>query len=167
MQLREKMRKRIKKEYTIEDLIEDIKHNEYTKALDGVLRTCEHKERIHIVSDIFINSKYKSYKVAMQKFNEAVVYFLEGNKRQLDQYMNDILEEEKKQPMSIVDSTFDVMRRYILLDMRSNSFAYSYMALLHFAEDPLLSNHPELMPIISTIAAKKWPNHSAIKILFG
>lgn len=166
------MKKRLKKEYTVEDLVVHIKGKNYELALQGILDSCEHKERVKFVADAFINSKYKAFKAGMLRFELAITEYFGGNRDSFIKYCNDVDKEAKDTPNTINNSGFSYIRRSILLDAKVNKSAFSYQALMGLIYDindiaNYTSDDPRILSYVGRIASKKWPDNNGLMVLFG
>lgn len=173
MSLKDQFKKRLnKKEFNIDVLSTLLKEDKLVDALDGLLISMTCKERVTILCEIFNKSPFKSYKIAMVRFNEVIDQFLKGDKQVIEKYIKDLESEQKDRPVNISNGTFTYIRRSILGDAHTNNHLDSMDALEMLLGDHMLSlGDPEAktktISFICDIVEKKWPESKAIKVLYG
>lgn len=171
MNLRDSFRKRLgKKEFDVNDLTSLLKAGDQVKCVQHLLKVTSQKERVRIISNLFIKSRYKAYKIAMARFEENINKYLNDDKKTFKEYSAAIEKEQSDMPVNISNAFFTNIRKSIIVDAMNNDIGSAFTAItfLYDGYDNLALQDPtDYMPIICDLAANKWPEHTAIKVLFG
>lgn len=170
MSLRDNMRKRLgTKELDIGDIASMLKDGKQVDALKYLLKATPQKDRIRIVSNLFIRSKYKAYKLGMAKFNEVIEKYVNHNDRKaLQEYIVSARKEEQETPVLSNNAYFNIIRRNILEDAQENYYEASCEAVLYlYGEAGWIADNVKLTVAIGELVTNKWPDNTAIKVLFG
>lgn len=173
MKVQEIKKKWGNQEFTFEDLTALLKTEEWSKALHLILRNTEQKDRIRIVSQMFVKSKYKAYNMAMDRFNAHITKYLEDDRKALKEY-KDLLDKEARDiPNTMKTDLFSYIRANIINDGLKNKSEYTFYAIKGLCSEDqdvnTYSSDPgiEYRPYICEFAVNKWPEHKGLKVFFG
>lgn len=147
-----------------------VKNRSYSEALDLILTNTPKEKRVKFVLEKFQKSKFKAYSMGMKRFCETInSYLAYGNKTILLNFDKQVREEAKNNGYSMENSTFNAIRKSIIMDAIDNQPQISALALMQMYDfnNNLYSQDKIYMTIISDLINLNWPDNKGLKVLYG
>lgn len=168
----------VKEQPPLERVISCMKKENSYGAIKFMLTQLKPIERAVFVTNLLANSKYRTYKMAMNRFIDLINYVKEdSNQKTLHDFRNALIFDNND--LSMYD--FSACRAYIIDDIIHDNYTYSLNAIVflivglqEYSEvesllglDSFKEISEKLKPVAADLAFKLYPEAAGLRILFG
>jgi hypothetical protein len=158
----------VPRELTLDDIIKLIKSGNCSEAFYKIAKSLTRIERVKFGVDFIRNSKFKSFKYALESFIRVMGRYLnDGDSDNIKIYRDNLQEDYSSE----LHSKFVMYRRFLIEDALKDDSKFFTLAIDEYINVMIFECEKDYedyyRELVVELASIKWKDAKALKVLFG